>query len=161
MTWFKLDDRVLEHPRMLGLSDGAFRLWVAGLAYCSRHLTDGRIPAKALTTLSVSLDRPGKVDGYVEELVEAGLWIEAARPAGWEVDGYLAHQQSRAQVEAARERGRAYRARVRAHDATRASAETRGERARTDTDTEDVTPPKPPPGPGETGDNPPELKVVQ
>lgn len=117
MTWIKLDDQVLDHPDMLGLTDGAFRLWVAGLTYASRHLTDGRIPARSLPVIAVVLDKPARADAYAGELVEHGLWTETA--LGFEIDSYLDHQRSRAQVEAERERDRDRKAKARERKAAR------------------------------------------
>lgn len=61
MPWVRLDDGFAEHPKILGLSDSAFRAHVAALCYCNRNLTDGRVPA-AFT------------NGQASELVAAGVW---------------------------------------------------------------------------------------
>ena len=63
MTWVRLDDRFPEHPKIVGLSDRAFRAHVTGLAYCARYLTDGTVPRGALPARRVLV-----------ELVAAGLW---------------------------------------------------------------------------------------
>lgn len=44
MGWAKLDDRYPEHPKVIGLSDAAFRLHVRALCYAAGHLTDGVLP---------------------------------------------------------------------------------------------------------------------
>jgi hypothetical protein len=49
--WSRLDDASIDHPKILGLSDKAFRLWVCSIVYCSRHLTDGRLNGVAITLL--------------------------------------------------------------------------------------------------------------
>ena len=41
MTWLRIDDAMVDHPKIIGLSDGAFRLHITALCYCARHLTDG------------------------------------------------------------------------------------------------------------------------
>ena len=51
MTWVVLDDKMPEHPKNVGLSDGAFRLHVSGICYCNRHLTDGIISADMVAQL--------------------------------------------------------------------------------------------------------------
>jgi hypothetical protein len=48
MPWFRLDENVMDHPKFLALSDGAWRLWCEGQSYCQKHLTDGLIVLAAL-----------------------------------------------------------------------------------------------------------------
>lgn len=71
MPWTRLDDGFAQHPKVVALSDGAFRLHVAGLTYAARHLTDGLIPRAALPTLYAKPTRP------VAELVASGLWHDS------------------------------------------------------------------------------------
>lgn len=69
MVWARLDDQFANHPKVVRLSDAAFRLHVAGICYCACHLTDGEIAA---------LEVPRLVPGYrpkaLAELVDRGLW---------------------------------------------------------------------------------------
>ena len=108
MTWLKIEDTVTEHPSFAQLSPFAWTLWLHGLTYCSRNLTDGLIPQAMLTRLS-ALKEPEKA---CAELVDAGRWhvIEG----GWRVHDYLDHQRSRREVEderaGAKERQRRSRA---------------------------------------------------
>jgi hypothetical protein len=97
MTWVKVDDLITEHEKCVGLSADAWCLWLHGLTYCSRNLTDGRIP-KAMLPRLTNLAKPAKA---AAELVEAGLWDERAK--WFAVHDYLEHQRSKAQVEADRE----------------------------------------------------------
>ena len=70
MPWVRIDENAMEHPKIAGLSDAAFRLWVTGLAYCQKFLTDGYISDVALRGLrAYSLKRKA-------EIVRAGLWHE-------------------------------------------------------------------------------------
>lgn len=96
MTWVKLDDGFPEHPKVLGLSDAAFRLHVVAICYAARNLTDGVIPRVWLKDAKATL----KI--AVQQLVAARLWSEHAD--GWAVHDYLTYQQSRTQVEESRER---------------------------------------------------------
>jgi hypothetical protein len=75
VTWVKLSDDFASHPVVLGLSDGAFRLYVAGLCYCARHLTDGVIPVAVVPTLGVERHRQATA-----ELLRVGRWVA---DAGW------------------------------------------------------------------------------
>lgn len=104
MTWLKLDDGWADRPELLRLSRGHRLLWLEGMTYCARHLTDGRIVRGALRRLS---DEPD-VEVAAAALVVAGLWLEDED--GFEVVGYLvpSHQgghgqSSRAEVEDRRE----------------------------------------------------------
>lgn len=96
MTWLRLDDDFPDHPRIIGLSDTAFRTYVTGLCYCGRHLTDGDIPTGALRAIG-----PRRA---AQELEAAGLWLRTDH--GWAVRDYLHYQASRADVEAEKERKR-------------------------------------------------------
>jgi hypothetical protein len=94
--WLKVDDALTENPKCVGLSPFAWTLWIHGLAYCSRNLTDGNIP-HAIVPRLCSIKDAAKA---AAELVDAGLWH--VTPDGWTVHDYLDHQRSRAQVQADR-----------------------------------------------------------
>ena len=44
MAWVKIDDHFDEHPKIAQAGPLAVAVWLAGLAYCNRNLTDGFIP---------------------------------------------------------------------------------------------------------------------
>lgn len=92
MTWMKVDDQFPDHPKFLGLTDTAVALYFIGLAYCSRHLTDGVVPELAVERMG--LKQPKKAAAL---LVEHDLWHVHER--GWEVHDYLDHQRSAAEVQ--------------------------------------------------------------
>jgi hypothetical protein len=97
MPWVRLDDHAPEHPKMLRAGPVACWLWVCGLAYCSRHLTDGEVPAEAVTALGV----PKAMDA-VSRLLREGLWEEA--PTGYRIHDYHTYQPSKEQVITRRKR---------------------------------------------------------
>jgi len=107
MIWVKIDDGITEHPKCVGLSPAAWMLWLHGLTYSSRNLTDGHIPAAMLPRLC-TLSDPHEV---AAELVSAGLWD--AHDGGWEVHDYGDHQRTREEVERSREEARERRKRNR------------------------------------------------
>ena len=98
MPWVRIDENAMEHPKIAGLSDAAFRLWVTGLAYCQKFLTDGYISDVALRGLrAYSLKRKA-------EIVRAGLWHEC--DAGVTVHDFPDWNDSRERVLAARRHAR-------------------------------------------------------
>lgn len=97
MTFLALDDQFPDHRKVAGLSDAAFRLHVAGLAYCARHLTDGHIPGEEIPRLVRRFRKTAP-----SELVDAGLWMPALND--YVVHDYLQWNPSREQVLARREK---------------------------------------------------------
>jgi len=90
MAWAKLDDQFVEHPRISGLSDKAFRLHVASICHASRKLTDGHISETDARVLR-ALTRTGA--RHVDELLEAGVW-NVNGGDGWVIRDYLDYNPS-------------------------------------------------------------------
>lgn len=97
MTWARLDDSILTHPKVAGLSAGAGWLWVRALVYCNKHLTDGELVPAALKVLQA---RRRDLD----ELLAAGL-LETA-PGGYQIHDYSQWNETRASVLGARRAAR-------------------------------------------------------
>lgn len=96
VTFALFDDNFADHPKVVVLSDGAFRLHASGIIYCARHLTDGvvlKVKVKALT--------PEYKPSHLKELVDAGLWHR--HPEGYEIHDYLEWNNSKAQIQARRD----------------------------------------------------------
>lgn len=101
-TYVRVSDHLPEHPKISAAGGEAGWLFVAGLCYCSRNLTDGFIPASVVGRLT-DLRRPGVL---ASRLVEAGLWhgpghgCSGCPPvaAGFVVHDYLDFQRSAGQV---------------------------------------------------------------
>lgn len=106
MSWFRLDDGMLGHPKWVrALRAGgseALHLWVALGTWSSHHLTDGMVPADMLSEI------PGPKSKRVREralkaLLGEGLLVQ-------HIDGsvllhdYLDYNPSRSEVLAERER---------------------------------------------------------
>jgi hypothetical protein len=86
-VWAKLDDRYADHPKVVGLSDAAFRLHVRAMCYAAAHMTDGALPG-------------GWLRGHeaeVAELVSAGLLVE--ENDGCRLHDWLEHNISRQRFE--------------------------------------------------------------
>jgi hypothetical protein len=97
VTWANFDDNFADHPKVLGLSDGAFRLHVSGIVYCSRYLTDGEVPAVQVPRLM-----PNYQAKYAAELVARDLWDRDGE--SYHIHDYLQWNRSRAQVTSERAR---------------------------------------------------------
>jgi hypothetical protein len=97
MTWVKLDDGFPDHPKVLKVGGAAAWLYVSGLCYCGRFLTDGFIPSTALPKLT-DAKAPQLL---AAKLVEAGMWETAVD--GWSVHDYGKYQRTKERVTAQRE----------------------------------------------------------
>lgn len=80
MTWARLDDSIVDHPKVLETPLAALGLFALGLAYAARHLTDGRLSAAAVRQLARG------DESLPAALVRSGLW-EAERSAETEKTG--------------------------------------------------------------------------
>jgi hypothetical protein len=100
-TYIRVHDGMDDHPKIVGLSDGAFRLLMRSWAYSSRQLTDGRIPEAAWRDRGSAKAR--------RELVDAGLAhlpghachhpdCPSPPPKHVQMHDYLEHQRSAAEV---------------------------------------------------------------
>lgn len=94
MPWVRIDENALDHPKIGGLPDGAFRLWVQGLAYCQKFLTDGFISDLAVSGLQAFSPKRKAA------LITAALWDGVE--AGIHVHDFLDWNDSREHVTAAR-----------------------------------------------------------
>ena len=91
MTWANFDDNFADHPKVLALSDGAFRLHTSGILYSARYLTDGVVPLAVAQRLT-----PTYRAAYLSELVSAGLWTLSE--GGYHIHDYLQWNRSRDQI---------------------------------------------------------------
>jgi len=123
MVWVRLDDSFPDHRKLAELGDYApvaGWLFICGLAYCNRQLTDGYIP-KAHVIRLASFRHLGIETGGVKGLVSVGedidgdtlalllesvgLWED--RDPYWYVHDYPDYQPTKAEVEAEREQKKA------------------------------------------------------
>lgn len=99
MGWVRLDDNFADHPKVIALSDTAFRLYITGLCYSNRQLTDGFIPYGMVNTW-VGHD-PMKPS---DELEDQNLWSRTDK--GFVIRSYNEYQPSREDVTRKRESGK-------------------------------------------------------
>jgi len=119
MPWVRIDEHAMSHRKLRALSDGAFRLWVEGLAHCQRHLTNGAISSQDLRNFRYKRSR------RVAELctsVEGAppLWIPTGD--GFTVHDYLIWNDDREIVLARRSKARERMQRLRAGSPERSGA---------------------------------------
>lgn len=98
MAWVRLADDFADHPKIIAAGPLAGWLWVCGLAYCNRYLTDGLVPAGAVRRL-VDVDEPARL---AAKLVEVGLWERVAD--GFRVHDFRDYQPSAQAVREERDR---------------------------------------------------------
>jgi hypothetical protein len=102
VAWFKVDDSLSDHPKMVRLQamkgwQSALALWTLAGAWVSRHLTDGNVPEAIVVRL-------GCTKRDAEMLVKCGFW----RPidGGYTFHDWTARNPARTVVEAKREKTR-------------------------------------------------------
>jgi len=80
VSWIKIDDQFADHPKVIAAGPLAAWLYVCGLTYCGRYLTDGWIPDGQVRKLADIDDAAAQV----QRLVDVGLWERVD-------DGYIVH----------------------------------------------------------------------
>ena len=91
MTYVRVDDHFTEHPKVLDVGPLAEALWLRGLLYASRNLTDGFVPVGFLRRMA-DMDALGQA----QALVQAGLWHES--DGGYRIHDYGEWQRSKEEV---------------------------------------------------------------
>ncbi len=94
MPWVRLDDEFPEHPKVASAGPRAAWLFVCGLCYCNRNLTDGFIPTNIVKSF-------GGNARTIAKLLAVKLW-EAKGDDGYQVHDYEKYQPLREQVLAER-----------------------------------------------------------
>lgn len=80
--FIRLDDGFADHPKILALSDAAFRLHVAAICRCNQNDTVSVENAEARLLAGYLSDREAAQDA-ISELVRAGLWGKTDE--GWDL----------------------------------------------------------------------------
>lgn len=105
--WFKVDDNLATHPKVLKAGNAAMGLWVRAGSWSGQHLTDGFVAAEALPMIGTR--------EQAERLVEVGLWDEV--DGGFQFHQWEERQPSKASTEERREAERQRKAAWRAEQA--------------------------------------------
>lgn len=91
MVWFRVDDTLPFHRKVVAAGNSAMGLWVRAGAWSAQQLTDGFIPDDVAATLGSQRQ--------AEKLVQVGLWRQVVggyRFHAWEENG---RQPTRNQIE--------------------------------------------------------------
>lgn len=75
MTWFKVDDGFYDHPKVEELPNAAVGLWTKAGTWCSKHETDGVVPATRVKALKGTASQ-------IRALIDCGLWGETTTDSG-------------------------------------------------------------------------------
>lgn len=121
MVWARLDDAILDNPKIAAAGPIGFALHVAAITWCCRNLTDGHIPLARVTALldlsAMHIDpaNPCAVPGGASSLrgeqgvdphtiaghlVDCGLWSRTGD--GYQLHDFLHYNPSKSDVEARR-----------------------------------------------------------
>lgn len=121
MPWVRIDDRFDEHPKLAEAGAVCWGIWLAGITYCNRNLTDGFIPWTAARSLgswkvlsppdpdaddrrqiwtiartSGAVGEDMDTEWIIERLLAAGLWD--VEDGGYRIHDYADYQRSRTEV---------------------------------------------------------------
>jgi hypothetical protein len=89
MTWFKVDDNLALHTKVLRAGNEAIGMWVRAGSWSAQQLTDGHIPREIVAILGG--------DKVAARLVAVGLWHETE--GGYDFHEWSERQPSRQKVE--------------------------------------------------------------
>ena len=122
MGWVRVSDDFYDHPKFADVTPLSTALWITGMAYCNRNLTDGYIPSSVALRLldfdglAYTVATVGDLGGVMEDdcsplavhdLVRVGLWHEDGHDCpdcpqpGWRryyVHDYLVYQPSAEEI---------------------------------------------------------------
>ena len=101
MTWVRLDDQAVGHPKLREAGYKGWALFTAGLCHASAYLTDGFISEKVVPSLLPDLPQAAQV---AQELVKAGVWEKVE--GGYMVHDYHDYQPTAEEVRKGRDRKR-------------------------------------------------------
>src|SRR5579883_608603 len=105
--WVKIDDNLMEHPKMIAIGIQGRALWLAGLCYANQQMTDGFLPDFMIPTLAA---RAGVTDVESTLSCMTTVYLGQKSPVWYRADGgyrihdYADFQPSAEDVRAIREK---------------------------------------------------------
>jgi hypothetical protein len=126
MGWVRLSDDFYDHPKFTDITPLSIALWIVGMAYCNRNLTDGRVPVSAANRLcdfdGIAYETGGNefmtameddcTPLAIHDLLKVGLWHDDGHDCAscpqpgrrsYYVHDYLVYQPSAAEIKDTRE----------------------------------------------------------
>jgi hypothetical protein len=109
MSWLKIDDGFEDHPKVVGLSDGAHRLWMRAACWCRKphnsRSAPGFVPSSMLHDICRGRVKKSVLVKLTTELVTAtgggmfefGLWEVV--DGGWQFHDWSSYQPENSQQE--------------------------------------------------------------
>lgn len=92
MTWFKVDDNLAFHPKVMIAGNAAIGMWVRAGAWSAQQLTDGFVPDSIVVNLGGH--------AIARRLVAGGLWTQF--DGGYQFHQWSEWQPTRTEVHANR-----------------------------------------------------------
>ena len=112
--WIRLDVDYFRNPKTLAAGRDGRDLHLASICWVGGQLTDGLIPASAVSTIATEAGLTARQVGpAIERAVDARLWVPNGGTS-FELHDYVEMNGSRSEVERERERWRAAQRRARA-----------------------------------------------
>jgi hypothetical protein len=96
VPWFKVDDHLATHAKVVKAGNPAMGLWVRAGSWAAQHLTNGHVPTHVVTMLGTT--------AQARLLVQAGLWLEDE--GGWRFHDWFGYQPTAEEAEVTREKRR-------------------------------------------------------
>jgi len=93
VPWFKVDDHLGTHTKVVRAGNPAMGLWVRAGSWAAQHLTDGHVPTHVVTMLGTR--------AQAKALEDAGLWLKV--DDGWRFHDWFGYQPTAAEAEQVRE----------------------------------------------------------
>jgi len=121
MSWVKIDDALMSHPKMMPLTASERLLYVAALCHCAGGSTDGKVSKHAMPLLLVHACAKPAAQW---RLAEVGLWRDMGDH--FLIPDYLDYNPSKAQADASRAAAAARKAKERANGAARSPRSSSG-----------------------------------
>lgn len=95
MVWFRVDDNLAFHPKVMQAQNPAMGLWVRAGSWAAQQLTDGVVPQEIAKNIG------GKRE--IDRLVDNGLWLPV--DSGFVFHQWTERNPSRSQIESRRASG--------------------------------------------------------
>lgn len=95
MPWFRVDDNLAFHAKVIAAGNAAMGLWVRAGSYSMQQLTDGHVPLDVARLLGKKSE--------ADRLVTVGLWTERDDSGGYDFHEWMGRQPSALDVKRAAE----------------------------------------------------------